>query len=413
MKCFFNLCLTLILVFAMSIAKSETDPVNGFNEFAFDLYHKISQADENIVVSPYSLSSLLSILANGAAQNTQLELLKLLHSPDINTMNAGVDIIDNSLKENSHCGIVCCQFPRLCRWLGLEKHSQTLVYANALWADQSVTYKKSFLEILHESRSAHFFTLNFKEDPEQSRSAINQWVADNTNNYIQDLIPEGAVNLYTRLVLTNAIYFKGLWQSPFERSATVSKPFTLWHGNKTQVPMMQNQKKFDYTENDILQMLVLPYANSTLEMIIILPKENHNLQEIKSSLNAETFAQLLKITGEREVTVSLPRFKFASMFNSLKRPIKALGLTDAFTDKANFSNLTNDRLFISEIIQKALIEVDEEGTVAAAATSITFAGTAYIPAVIFNADHAFLFTIMDKRSKIILFMGQVVDPREK
>lgn len=419
MKRLLTIAFIVSSILFFTVAKSETETidaskaVSGLNEFAFDLFRQVSQVDENVVLSPYSLSALLAILTNAAAENTRTQFLTVLHNTDLNLLNAGTVKIEQSLKQNHTCEHwFCCKFQKLCELFRRKlPTSQTLVYANGLWADKSFTYKSSFLNMMDENKSASFYRLDFANNPEQARTTINDWVADNTNNRIEELIPKGSITSSARLVLTNAIFFKGLWEFPFSPSATQAKDFTLTSGNQLMKPIMQLTHRFDYAENNVAQLVILPYANSTLFMAVLLPKANHSLQELKTTMNASGFINLLNNAHEREVAVSFPKFKFETTFNALSKNVIALGITDAFTDRANFSNMTNDPLMISEIIQKALIEVDEVGTVAAAATGVVMFGTAYTPPVIFNADHPFMFFIIDRVSKIILFMGQVTDPK--
>jgi len=391
--------------------------VNGLNTFAFELYYKISNSNQNIIISPYSVSSLLSFLVSGAAENTRTQLIHLLHfenSQNPKLINAVLNKLNHSLSITNQCeSWISCRFNKLSKQLAMQEDTQNFSIANALWTDTKFAYRPAFLTSMQLNHAVDFYSLDFTNKPEKSRIKINDWIESNTNGYIQNFLPEGSVTTATRLILTNAIYFKGLWTVPFKPEMTAPQAFILTDTQSVQVPMMHQQNKFSYAENADVQLLLLPYTHSTLAMAIVLPKVNHTLQEIEQKLNPSTLIQLLQTSRNQEVMVSLPRFKLESTFASLSNTIQSLGLTDAFNDRANFSHITHATLFISTIIQKALIQVDEKGTVAAAATGIVMA-TAMAnepPPVEFNANHPFLFIIYDTQSNLILFMGQVINPK--
>jgi serine protease inhibitor len=417
MKKIIIVILFIFMQVSLSAASIPTDSdsasvVNGFNDFTFDLYHKVSQSDQNIIISPYSISSLLGILAVGSAENTRTQFVQIFHfdpNQNFNDVLNELDKINTSLKLSDSCNNwIHCKFKQWMKSIRWNVDSQDLNVANALWADEKFSYKQSFLDNLQQNMSIHFYRVDFVHDSEKMVNVINTWVEDHTNNYIQNLLPPGSIGPETNLILTNAIYFKGLWQNPFKPEYTKPGKFTLKNGNKIDVPMMSQADEFLYTDNDMLQMLQLPYK-TTLVMAVLLPKPNHTLQEIQQALSTKKFMQLLQSGERRSVQVSLPKFKFWSTFDALKDNIQAMGLTDAFSPKANFSNITDGPLFISTIIQKAMIQVDEKGTIAAAATGMMF-GAVMMNNAVFNANHPFLFIIFDGQSNLILFMGQVTHP---
>lgn len=384
----------------ISIAQSNDDVILGFNSFGFDLYSKINKNQENIIFSPYSLSSLLGILVTGSAGNTRSQLLHVLHIDAIKNfanLNAELDHINSSLitkKSVEQAG-----------------NDQAFSVANALWADNNLSYKPDFLKSMQEIKSIHFYQIDFAHASDRAVTQINDWVNTQTNGYITKLLEN--IDASTQLILTNAIYFKGLWQVPFDIGFTRQEPFNSGNGRLVQVPMMHQSHKFKYAENEFLQMLILDYSKSSLAMAVLLPKTSHNLSQIQHSFNAQLFLQLLKSSYYPEVIVSLPKFKIESTFDSLPESLQALGLTDAFTEKANFSNMARTPLSISQVIQKAIIQVDEKGTVAAAATAVVMTMSAVLnepKPVNFKADHPFIFIIFDKQSNLILFMGQVNKP---
>lgn len=395
--------LLFLSFFTLSPASAQSnDTVTSLNAFAFDMYSKVSEPNTNAVFSPYSLSSLLGILVSGSAGKTHDQLVKVLHldpSKNLNNLNAELDKINTALTAKASCAK-----PADCS-------GDATVIANAIWADQNFTYKNTFLNSLQPYHGINFFRVDFAHEPNQAKDKINAWVDSNTKGYIKNLFDE--IPNTTKLVLTNAIYFKGSWQLPFQTDNTQPHTFTADNGNRSQALMMHQQDNFLYAEDDMLQMLQLPYAHSSLAMAILLPKPKHNLQELLHKMNDKSFEQLSRSCYPVDVNVSLPKFKLDSRFDSLSQSLQSLGLTQAFTNQANFSNITNDKLLISQVIQKAVIQVDEKGTVAAAATGLVMKATMALPPskpINFMADHPFLFVIFDKQSGLIVFMGQVSNP---
>lgn len=412
--------LLLLILHVFSLPASGTTTLVNFapkaqelNKFAFELYRQVGATEQNLVLSPYSLSSLLVILADGAAGNTQLQLNQALYFPaeDSNNISALAEI-DMQLMSDSDCqGWFRCKFKHAAKWLDFRK-SSTFLIANSLWADENFVYKKPFLTAMEQNHASYFYQVNFNKAPEAARQRINNWVEEKTDQYIKELITPGMITTATKLILVNAIYFNGLWESPFKPEATEQKPFLLSDGSSVQTAMMGKLDNFFYSENDSLQMLQLPYLKSSIRMAILLPKASHSIKDIQQTLTQETFSQLLQSAANPKVLVSLPKFKLASTFNSLEKALQQMGVTDAFSDKANFSNITTSALAISKIIQKAVIEVDEKGTVAAAATAVILFGTAVQQPIQFNANHPFLFILYDTKSGIILFIGQVFNPQK-
>lgn len=390
----------LILFFLLTISfsgiaasqeENEKSLISGLNKFAINFYHALSKTEENRITSPYSLSSLLVLLTMGATGDTRQQFLHILNIDKISNAN----IINTDTKPNIK-----------------KERSPDFMIANAIWAADNFTYKKAFLDIMQKNKTGNFNRIHFAT-AEKARTTINQWVAKNTSGYIPELFEKGEVDPQTRLLLTNTVFFKGLWQFPFKSQDTQQKPFLLDHGKPSQVAMMHQQHDFGYAENKYLQMLQLPYAGSTLEMIILLPKEKHTIQKIAQLLTFDMLMKLLQIASNQQVIVNLPRFKIQSTLESftLIPLLQNMGLVNAFNpNKANFFNITAEPLFINGIKQKAIIEVDEQGTVAAAATGMALMGSLPKKPVSVNANHPFLFILMDTASKIILFMGQVTNP---
>ncbi|GAI76663.1 unnamed protein product, partial [marine sediment metagenome] len=255
--------------------------------------------------------------------------------------------------------------------------------------------------------------VDFAGATETARKTINAWVEKKTKDKIKELLKPGVLNRLTRLVLTNAIYFKGNWDSQFEKARTQPAPFTLTDGKKVNVPMMNQTEKFKYTEAESFQALELPYVDNELSMVILLPKETDGLSDFEKTLTAGNLSEWLGKLRKRKVIVSVPKFRMTSQF-SLAAVLKSMGMTDAFVpDAADFSGMNGKRdLFISAVIHKAYVEVNEEGTEAAAATGVVI-GVTSMPArpPVFRADHPFLFLIRDNRTGSILFIGRVMNPK--
>ena len=402
MKKLLSYVLVLFSLTAVSNVNAKTnvsEVVDGMNAFAFDIYHKLSKPGQNAIFSPYSLSFLLEMLVSGSAGDTRVQLMHVLHldrKTDLINLNTNLDQMNAALLANHDIAI-----------------------GNALWADEKLTYKPAFLNGMEKISAVSFNRVNFAMAPAQAADKINAWVAMKTNGYIKKLF-DAPFNAATMLVLTNAIYFKGLWALPFNASNTVQQTFTMANGSKIQVPMMHMTNNFNYADTDKLQMLQLNYSDSTLSIAIILPKEKHNLTEVQQSLDNDSFMKLIQFAAlaKPKVILSLPKFKLASKFGAeLIASLQVLGMADAFNTKSNFSNLiepTSMPLYVSAIIQKAIIEVDEKGTVAVAATGMTMFGRAAMinapEPIRFTADHPFLFIIFDTKSGVILFIGQTDQP---
>jgi serpin B len=302
-----------------------------------------------------------------------------------------------------------------------------LVVANALWGQKGYAFKPDFTKLLETSYGAGLNNVDFGQ-PKEAAKTINDWAAKQTKDKIKDLIPDGAFNDLTRLVLTNAIYFKSNWADKFPKAATKDAPFKLSADKSVDVPMMHQRHHFGYMENDQFQMLELPYIENKLSMFVLLPKledmlarevgkdDLKELKDLEKKLTAENLYKWLNDKKSEMVDVTLPKFKFSSQF-SLGAALKALGMTDAFdASNADFSGMTDkEKLFISAVIHKAFVAVDEEGTEAAAATAVMMVGSAMRveEPKAFNANHPFVFIIRHNLTGEILFMGRLANPKSE
>ena len=392
---------------AAETPKDDSKVAEAVNAFATDLYARLSSEEGNLFFSPASISTALAMTYAGARGTTASEMAKVLH----------FDLAGDSLHQ---------EYGALLAKLNTPAPSYELRVANALWgqkirtakgpdvANGSSYYKQDFLDLVQKHYGGGFRELDFAQS-EAARGVINEWVEEQTNRKIANLIPSGVLSAYTRLVLTNAIYFKGTWTRQFSKDATIDRPFHLAEGGGVAVPMMSQTEDFLYAEEPGLQVLEMPYKGGDLSMVVFLPEAGKSLSEFERRLDAARLKALVDGLVRAEVTVLLPRFKTTRQLE-LSEILKAMGMPTAFSpDAADFSAITEaERLYISRVIHKAFVDVNEEGTEAAAATAVAMApaSAAMEPPKVFKADRPFLFIIRDTESGAILFMGRVSDPRK-
>jgi len=285
--------------------------------------------------------------------------------------------------------------------------------ANALWAQKDYRFLEEYTQCVEKYFGGKVTNLDFAGASEQSRQTINKWVEDQTNNKIKDLIPPGLLNAYTRLVLTNAIYFKGTWVKQFDEKDTREEDFTTSSGKTTKVPMMRltgQDVRFKYAKIDEMQVLEMPYSGDELSMLIILPKAE-DLAGVEESLSLEVLADWQDMLYEQRVDIFIPKFKFETKY-FIAEDLKEMGMPTAFGSTADFSGMDGTKaLFIQNVVHQAFVEVNEEGTEAAAATGVVMGITSARPITpVFRADHPFIFMIINNSTGNILFMGRVSDP---
>ncbi len=365
--------------------------VEAANRFALDLYAELKQEEGNLFFSPYSISSALSMTYAGAEGVTEQEMAGVLHIPgDEQQWHAGCGALQNSLDR------------------GATLEGYELSIANRLWGQQGYGFLESFLNITQEYYGAGFEALDFSAFPEKSRQIINDWVADQTRDRIQDLLPSDAIRPGTLLVLTNAIYFKGTWLKQFDPSVTAQEPFLAGPSDTVYVPMMHLADEFEFSDLEDLKILSLPYTSEDLSMIILLPARVDGLAELEAELTVGDLATWIGSMNKENVAVALPRFELTSKFR-LAGVLSDMGMPSAF-GMADFSGITGyPELFISEVYHKAFVGVDEEGTEAAAATGVVMGigGPSYHS---FVMDHPFVFLIRDNVTGSILFIGRIQNP---
>jgi len=368
--------------------------VEGNNAFALELYGKLRAGEGNLFFSPYSISSALAMTYAGARGNTAAEMAKTLRFA----------IEDKDI----HPAFAALQG----RLNAPGKKGYELVVANALWGEKGYGFLDDFLKLTQQHYGAGLTELDFVAAAEQARGTINAWVQKQTRDKIKDLIKPGVITDLTRLVLTNAIYFKGKWAEQFDKSATQEAPFSVTETEKVTAPMMSLKGDFGYMGDDSLQALEMPYAGGELSMLVLLPKSPAGLAEIEKSLTPKSLAGWILALRTQEVQVCLPRFKMTGEF-SLAETLRSMGMSEAFTDKADFSGMDGKRdLVISAVVHKAFVDVNEEGTEAAAATGVIIGSISVKPPPpVFRADHPFLFLIRHEPTGAILFLGRVADPK--
>ena len=378
------------------------------NEFALELYAKLRQREGNLFFSPYSISTALAMTYAGARGQTDTQMATVLHFPTVPSETVLVEDTLGRMRFHSAFGTIVKDL----NTRG-EKGGYELTVANALWGQKGYGFLEEFLQLIKANYDGQLNEVDFRTAAESARKTINAWVEKKTNNRIKDLIGRGALDKMTRLVLTNAIYFKGDWARQFKKDRTKDAPFTLLSGQKVDAAMMNQTAKFDYMETEDFQALELPYVENELSMIILLPRRHDGLVDFEETLTTENLLRWRSTARKRKVIVSIPKFKMTRQF-SLVSVLKSMGMTDAFSPgRADFSGMNGKRdLFISAVIHKAYVDVNEEGTEAAAATAVTMKVTSIGPTRIpvFRADHPFLFLIRDNLSGSILFIGRVVNP---
>jgi serpin B len=291
-----------------------------------------------------------------------------------------------------------------------------LSVANALWGQRGLEFLPDYLKLVRDNYGAGLSQVDFVKDAPAARETINAWVERETRDKIKNLIAEGVLSASTRLVLTNAVYFKGKWAKPFETSETREEAFHLAGGREAKASMIHIQDQYGYKETTDYQAIKLPYAGEELSMVVILPKKVDGLAAVEKGVTPTLLGKELQRFARQEVELSLPKFRMTREFE-LSKVLGAMGMTDAFSaTAADFSGMDGKRdLFISAVVHKAFVDVNEEGTEAAAATGGVMTVTAIgvgKPPVVFKADHPFLFAIRHERSGAVLFMGRVANPAE-
>ncbi len=371
--------------------------IEGNTAFALDLYGRLKSNPGNLFFSPYSISTALAMTYNGARGETEKQMSQVLH------FGAAQE------KVHSAFGELQRQLRQAEKQQGIE-----LTVANALWAQTGHPFLPAFLKTATDEYQANINQADFKTKAESARTEINQWVTEQTKDEIRDILPPGSLDASTRLVLANAIYFKGLWAEHYDKAATSPQTFHRSANSLAQVPLMHHFDNVRYAEESDFQAVELPYKGGELSMVVLLPRQIEGCGALESRLTPGLISRSLGRMKNQRVEIFLPRFKLESSFD-LSATLARMGMSNAFGPQADFSGMDGTRLLcISGVFHKAWGEVNEEGTEAAAATVVGVVTNAVMepppPPPVFRADHPFIFFIRVTRSGTILFLGRFAEP---
>jgi serpin B len=346
----------------------------------------------NLFFSPYSISVALAMTLAGARGDTETQMAQTLHleldqarlHPALASLEARLD----GVQQGGHI---------------------QLRVANALWPQEGYPFLESFLALVKRYYGVSITSLDYGKE-ELARETINNWAEEKTEGKVKDLIARGILGGQTLLVLTNAIYFKGDWANQFDEDLTRDAPFWTTPDAKIEVSMMAQQHRYGYWENDSLQVLELPYAGEEVSMIVLLPRRRDGFEELEGALSVETLNEWTGDLEKQKVEVFLPRFRL-EYETELGKTLQSMGMRDAFGDRANFAGMDGtDSLYIFQVIHKAFVDVNEQGSEAAAATAVVMRLKSLSLAPVFLADHPFVFAIRENSTGSILFLGRVVSP---
>jgi len=374
--------------------------VGGNNAFAFDLYQVVREEKGNAFYSPYSIALTLAMAYAGARGETEQQMAQTLHytlpqerlHPAYNALALRLASRDAESEEE-------------------PERRFRLIVANSMWGQSGYSFRQEYLEVLARNYGLGLRLLDFSEAPEEAREAINTWISDRTNGQIENLIPQGIINTMTRLVLTNAIYFRASWKYPFDDGDTTDGAFRLLSEEEITTLMMEQTEQFDYTGGEGYQAVELPYVGDEVSMLIIAP-EREEFEPFEDDLDADRVEEIVEGLERTNVTLRLPLLEFSSDFQ-LSNTLRDMGMPAAFSaEEADFSGIDGtERLFIKDVLHKGFVSVDESGTEAAAATAVVIEEESVPPTPIeVTIDSPFIFLIRDVESGTILFVGRVINP---
>jgi len=378
--------------------ESAKDQVKGNNETATDLYAKLKDKEGNIFFSPYSISTALAMTYEGARNNTEKQMAETLHfkggleqtAKSFTSVQAALNAVE-------------------------KKGNAKLSIANAIWAQKEYKFLDSYIGLVQKSFSSEIRNVDFKNEGarEDARQEINGWVEKKTNDKIKDLISRSTLSADTKMVLVNAIYFKGSWAVEFDKSLTNNDgKFTTADGKEVKVPMMYRKDDFRNLDDGKILALEMPYKDNELSMLAIMPKDPAGFADMEKALNADRIEKIVSDMRKDEIEVYFPKFRLEQKFE-LCKTLAEMGMPDAFDGKADFSGMNGKTtLAITGVIHKAFVEVDEKGTEAAAATAVVMQDLCIRETKAFKADRPFIFIIRENSTGSILFMGRVADPTQ-
>jgi serpin B len=369
--------------------------VQGNTAFAFNLHRRLAQPGTNLFWSPYSVTAALALVQSGARGQTEQQIAGALQFPPPAELQTALARIRESFTN-----------------AGKQEHIE-LTSATGLWARQNYGISDEFLQCAREAFACEVQLVDFGSRSDALPGQINSWVSRQTRDKIENALLPGSISADMSLVFVNTLYFKGQWANRFPRQRTQTRRFRLSPEHSVRVPMMEQTCPARYAESDLAQMVELPYAGFDLSMIVLLPRQPDGLPELERQISENLLMNWLAAVHGRTVDLQLPRFNIRSRL-PLGQPLSGLGMPDAFAPtKADFTGMTPRRpLWIAFLQQCAVVEVNEEGTIAAAATSGGLACSTPAPPATFHADHPFLFFIRDNRTGVILFLGRVANPAQ-
>jgi serpin B len=385
------------------VAERDDGPVDKLsaatrsNRLGFELLDRVAARDQNAFLSPYSISAALSMTYAGARGDTADEIASTLHfAPDQDRWHPAFGALQGSLRPTG------------------AKPAYELHVANRLWGHKTATFHEPFLKTTREHYGAGIEPVDF-EDTEAARKTINTWVEKQTKDKIQELLKKGDVSRFTRLVLTNAIYFNSAWQHPFFPEFTKDEAFHRPGAEAIKVPMMHGVEVLGYTDGEGFQAVSIPYKDGALSMVIVLPKKVDGLEAVEKWMTGARLQEVVQKMKRERVDLTLPKFKLLERYG-LRDALESMGMRKAFSsNEADFSGISKEPFFIAKVIHQAMVSVDEKGTEAAAATAVTedTSAAAPPPAITIKADHPFLFLIRENKTGAVLFLGRLVNPATK
>jgi serine protease inhibitor len=384
------------LVSTILFSAQAQDIIESNNRFTFDIYKKLSKTDKNLIFSPASITSAMSMTYTGAKNNTFNEISNTFY---FNKNISEFNLAYNKLVEN----------------YSDKKSTVKLFNANSLWIQKGLKLNAEFLENNKKFYSSSANLTDFSSNPEESRITINEWVESNTNNKIKNLLKPSSIDNGTRLVLVNALYFKGAWATKFKKEKNTTENFQIKKKEKIKTEFMNNSVSSWYYEDQYCEIIDIPYSKKEISLLIILPKSYKKTKKLEKKLNYEYYLNYIENKSRKRIQLALPKFKIESEFD-LNESLNQLGIKEAFTMSADFSGITKDeKLYISKVIHKANIELDEEGTEAAAATAVVMRKTTAMTiedVVEFKANRPFIYLIRNNKTNTIYFIGKVLNPNQ-
>lgn len=388
----FIIALSFLVLSQSTYAQKVVSVIESNNKFSFDIYQKLKKQNDNIIFSPASITSAVAMTYIGAKNNTFNEISNTFYfDADINTFSKDYA---NLIKINK-----------------ISKSKLSLYNANSLWIQNELSLNKNFLNINKQYFSSSLHFTDFINESELSRSKINKWVEDNTNKKIKDLIQANTIDNSTRLVLVNALYFKGAWHNKFDKEKNTTENFQVGKNEFIKVAFMNRSINSWYYEDKVAQIVDIPYSDENISLMIIMPKSYKKAKKFEKKLNYEYYINYIQNKERKQIDLSLPKFSIESDYD-LNKTLHEMGIKDAFSNKADFSGITDqEKLLISNVIHKANINVDEEGTEATAATAVIMAKMFFMRAEVkININKPFIYILRNNTDNCIYFMGKIKNP---